>query len=96
MSIDRVKVTRTMIVDSPIHFWRLLKNKNEILQLNSHLNIFCYQVDKYIDGCRCDDELNRKVVEDEYELIKNTPTLIDFIKKQFGCNSVIFLDNEWK
>ena len=95
MSIEKVKISRTLVVNSPIHLWKLIKTKDEILQLNSHLNIFCYYVDRYLNGCRCDDESNKETINNEYQIIKNTSTLVEFIKTQFNCNTVIFNNNDW-
>ena len=95
MSTEKVTISRILVIDSPIHLWKLLKNKEEILSQNSHLNIFCYHVDKYLDGCRCDDEKNKELVNSEYIIIKNTDSLVDFIKSEFRATSVTFLQNDW-
>ena len=63
MSTNKAKISRTLVIDSPIHLWTILKNK---YIYGIDINVFMYLVDKYINGCRCDDDVNLSLMNNEY------------------------------
>lgn len=94
MSINKAHIKKVLIVKSPIHFWKLLKNREEFVSNHQSVGIFIYYVDRYIDGCRCDDDFNKGQVEMEYEIIKKDLNLIENLRSLFDCSEIRLLNEE--
>ena len=93
MSTNKAQISRTMVINSPVHLWTLLKNKEEFYQPNPSINMFMYMVDRYINGCRCDDNIHIHSMNKEYKTIANNQETTDLLKREFQCSDIIFNNN---
>ena len=58
-----MQVSKILIVESPIHLWELMKNKEEIYENNKQLLLFFDFVQLLLSDCRCNHDENYKLVE---------------------------------
>jgi hypothetical protein len=73
------------MIDSPIHLWRLLKTKEDLVNDKS-LEIFMDSVDTYMNGCRCIEDINYDIMINNYNDIKNGD--VTELLKIFGCDRI--------
>lgn len=88
-----MQIQKVLIVESPVHLFRLLRAKEEALDLASdeeyHLmSSFLDSVDLFLNGCRCDEDANFSEMMSIYELIRNYPQ--DNMKAVFECDRIEF------
>ena len=57
-----MQVSKKLVVQTPFHLWKLLKNREEIYENNMDLVYFIDTVVNYMDGCKCDEDKNLKLV----------------------------------
>jgi hypothetical protein len=93
MSINKAQISRTMVINSPVHLWTLLKNKEEFYHNRPNINMFMYIADRYINGCRCDDNINLPSMNKEYNSLKNNTLVVEMFKNEFQCSDIIFNNN---
>jgi len=93
MSINKAQISRTMMINSPVHLWTLLKNKEEFYQPKPNINMFMYIVDRYVNGCRCDDNIHLPSMNKEYNTLKNNTETVELLKNEFQCSDIIFNNN---
>lgn len=93
MSINKAQIFRTMVINSPVHLWTLLKNKEEFYHTNPSINMFMYIVDRYVNGCRCDDSIHLPSMNKEYISLVNNNQMIELLKNEFQCSDIIFNNN---
>ena len=86
-----MQVIKILKVESPIHLWTLLKNKEEIFEKSYHLIQFLDCVEEYVNGCKCDEESNYGKMMSSYSDIKNDIELIDYLTESFECNEIRFI-----
>lgn len=94
MSIEKAKISRSLVVKSPIHLWKIFNNKKDFYEKNSLVLLFNYSMDSYINGCKCDEERHRVLVMDEYNSIKEDDVVKSLILDELKCQNVIFTENE--
>lgn len=87
MSIS-AKVLRSLIITSPEYLANILKNKEEILQLNEDLKEYIWVWEKYQHGCRCDDDVNYKSVVEQYVKISSSVEISDILCQEFKCSDI--------
>jgi hypothetical protein len=85
-----MQVSKILIVESPIHLWELMKNKEEIYENNKQLLLFFDFVQLLLSDCRCNHDENYKLVENQYNLIKNDFHIKSFLTQGFECDEVRF------
>ena len=86
-----MQVIKILRIDSPIHLWTLLKNREEIFESKNELIYFIDCVETYVNGCKCDEDLNYDNMISSYFDIKNDEDLKDYLVKSFECNEIRFL-----
>jgi hypothetical protein len=89
MSINKAQIYRTLVINSPVHLWTLLKNKEEFYQPRPNINMFMYMANRYVNGCRCDDDIHLPAMNKEYSLLNNSET-VEMLKNEFQCSDIIF------
>jgi hypothetical protein len=89
MSIS-AKVVRSLIITSPEYLANILKNKEEILVLNEDLKTYVWIWEKYQQGCRCDDDVNLKEVNEQYLKISSDLEISEILCQEFKCVDVKF------
>ena len=94
MSNNRVLITRKLLIKSPLHLYTLIKDQESLLEKNMVFNLFIFSVLRYLEGCKCDEEINKKYVETEYQVIKTQPEIQNLISIHLKCSEVIFTDDE--
>ena len=85
-----MQVSKILIVESPIHLWELIKNKEEIYENNKQLLLFSDFVDLFLSDCRCNYDENYKLVENQYNLIKSDLNIKLFLINGFECDDIRF------
>lgn len=93
MSINKAQIYRTLVINSPVHLWTLLKNKEEFYHTRPNINMFMYMVDRYVNGCRCDDNIHLPSMNKEYNTLTNNTLVIEMLKTEFQCSDIIFNNN---
>jgi hypothetical protein len=86
-----MQVTKILRVESPVHLWTLLKNSEEIFESKNELIYFLDCVDTYVNGCKCDEDLNYDNMILAYSDIKNNSDLIVYLTNSFECDEIRFL-----
>ena len=89
MQIDKI-----IIIDSPVHLWRILRTKEEILDQSKNdvffsLNLFMDSVNIYINGCKCDEEENYADMINQYILIQNE-NIVSHLINCLECDRIEF------
>jgi len=93
MSTNKAQISRTLLINSPVHLWTLLKNKEEFYQPKPNINMFMYIVNRYINGCRCDDDIHLSSMNKEYVSLSNNTQTVEVLKSEFQCSDIIFNNN---
>jgi len=93
MSTNKAQISRTLLINSPVHLWTLLKNKEEFYQPKPNINMFMYIVNRYINGCRCDDDIHLSSMNKEYVSLSNNTQTVEMLKSEFQCSDIIFNNN---
>jgi hypothetical protein len=86
-----MQVIKILRVESPIHLWTILKNREEVFESKNELIYFLDCVDTYVNGCKCDEDLNYDNMISSYSDIKNNSDLIIYLTNSFDCNEIRFL-----
>lgn len=89
MQIDKV-----LIIESPVHLWRLLRTKEEIIDtahesIVSDLRYFMDCVSTYLNGCKCDQDENYEIMASQFECIK-TESVVKHLINGFECDKIEF------
>ena len=90
MQIDKI-----LIIDSPVHLWRLIRTKEEILDqapdgVLSILSIFMDSTDAYINGCKCDKEELYEIMSEQYNTSIRREDVVSHLVKGFECDKIEF------
>jgi len=93
MSTNKAQISRNLLINSPVHIWTLLKNKEEFYQPKPNINMFMYIVNRYINGCRCDDDIHLSSMNKEYVSLSNNTQTVEVLKSEFQCSDIIFNNN---
>lgn len=88
----KAKISRTLVVKSPIELYKILNNKDE-LQSNIKFQSFMEIFDKYLNGCRCITDISFQLMNEQYNLLSNDIHIIEFMKSTIQCDNVIFENN---
>lgn len=88
-----MQIQKVLIVESPVHLYRLIRSKEEAIDLASdeeyHLIVsFLDSVDLFLNGCKCDEDSNFSEMMDSYGRIRNYPQ--DNLKRAFECDRIEF------
>lgn len=94
MSIEKAKISRSLIVKSPIHLWKIFTSKKEIYDKSNSVIMFNYSIDRYINGCKCDEDTNRDLVLEEYKNVKNDISVKNMILEELSCQDIFFTEDE--
>ena len=83
-----------MLIESPVHLWRLLRTKEEIIdtageEVYSNLVLFMDSVDSYLNGCKCDEDENYEEMSLRFAAVKEDSTL-DHLVAGFECDGIEF------
>lgn len=89
-----MQVDKIMIIESPVHLWRILRTKEEIIDQASNdvfysLTLFMDSVSTYLNGCKCDEEENYADVVEYYSLVK-CDQVISHLINGFECDRIEF------
>ena len=79
-----MRISKVLMIDSPVHLWRLLKSKEDLIS-DSYIQIFMDSVDSYINGCKCNEDENYNIMISYYNDIKDESNILLSI---FGCDRV--------
>jgi hypothetical protein len=85
-----MEISKILVVHSPVHFWNLIKNRDEIFESVLDLIMFIDTVDLYINGCECDKNTNYNLMVSQYNSIKNNTEMINHLVKCFECDKIRF------
>lgn len=85
-----MKITKKLNITSPTFLWSILKHREDFYKNNQRLCVFVFSVERYVNGCRCDSEVNIRMMNDEYDIISNDPTVSSELCKEFNCDEIIF------
>ena len=85
-----MEISKILVVQSPVHFWNLIKNRDEIFDNILDLIVFIDTVDLYINGCECDKERNYNSMISQYNDIKNNQEMVNHLTKCFECDRIRF------
>jgi hypothetical protein len=77
-------------IESPTHFWSLIKSREEIFESNQSLTKFIYIAEMYIKGCGCGGTDKKVLMDNQYKLISNDLEIFDLLKREFECDEIIF------
>ena len=83
-----------MIVESPIHLWKLLRTKEEIIDtakddVAQDLILFMDSVGSYLNGCKCDEDENYEEMSKRFSAVKSVRVL-DHLIAGFECDGIDF------
>jgi hypothetical protein len=89
MQIDKI-----MIVESPVHLWKILETKEEIIDQSVNnvfysLRLFMDSVSNYINGCKCLEEENYTEMMENYALIQ-TEEIVSRLVEGLECDKIEF------
>jgi hypothetical protein len=89
MQIDKI-----LIVESPVHLWKILRSKEEILDQSSNdiyytISMFMDSVEMYVNGCKCNQEENYNEMLVHYNSIKQED-IVSYLIKGFECDRIDF------
>lgn len=89
MQIDKI-----LIIESPVHLWRLLSTKEEMIDtavegVNHSLRNFMDCVDIYINGCKCNEEENYRIMISQFEAIKEE-SIVNHLINGLECDKIEF------
>ncbi len=89
-----MQINKIIIIDSPVHLWKILRTKEEILDQSKDdvffsLNLFMDSVDEYINGCKCNEEENYTDMMAQYKLIQSENIVLHLINC-LECDKIEF------
>lgn len=89
-----MQISKVMLVESPLHLWRILKTKEEIIDQSkddifSSLNLFMDSTQTYVSGCKCDEEENYDDMMEQYSLMQRD-NIVSYLVKGFECDRIDF------
>jgi len=90
MQIDKI-----IIIDSPVHLWKILRLKEEIVDQSNndvffHLNLFMDSVDIYINGCKCNEDENYIDMLEKYTFIQSKDDVVSHLINYLECDRIEF------
>lgn len=90
-----MQIAKILIIESPVHLWRLIRAKEEILDQSSDdvfaiLNLFMDCVDAYINGCKCDEEESYAAMSEQYNSSIRREDVVSHLIKGFECDRIEF------
>ena len=90
MQIDKI-----LIIESPLHLWRLIRAKEEIIDQSPDdvffiLNLFMDCVDTYVNGCKCDEEESYEAMNEQYNTSIRLEDVVLHLIKGFECDRIEF------
>jgi hypothetical protein len=83
---------KTINVESPTHFWSLIKSREEIFEDNQSLKKFIYITEMYIKGCNCGGTDKKELMDNQYRIISKDVEIYELLKREFECEEIIFND----
>jgi len=88
--MSKAVIKRSMIIKSPHHFYELVNSNfsDEIDKLN--ISDFIYSYENWVNGCMCEEEVNKSNMLADWNLIKSRPDISLFLKSHFNCSDIIF------
>ncbi len=89
MQIDKI-----LIIESPVHLWRLLSIKEEIIDtaeegIKRSLSNFMDCVNIYLNGCKCNQEENYEIMISQFEKIKEE-SILNHLINGLECDKIEF------
>jgi hypothetical protein len=82
-----MEISKILIIQSPLHLWSLLKESKNLISLNN-LIYFIDASDNYMNGCKCDMDINEKNMNDSYDIIKLDKDINDYLINFFNCDEI--------
>lgn len=86
-----MQVVKILRVESSVHLWTLLKNREEIFEGKNDLVYFLDYVENYVNGCKCDEVINYDNMIKSYSGIKENEELKRYLIESFDCNEIRFI-----
>jgi len=89
-----MKISRTLLINSPLEFYNFIRDKNHIVDISPILSLFRDNMNLYIHGCSCDKDVNYKKMNQSFQNL----TLLDKditneLKKYGDCQKIVFNSN---
>lgn len=75
-----------------MQLWSLLKNREEIFEINKDIKRFIYMTEKNIKGCNCGNTDNEILMRNTYKVLKESEVAINLIKKELDLENLLFED----
>ncbi len=75
-----------------MQLWSLLKNKEEIFEVNKDIKRFIYMTEKNIKGCNCGNTDNEILMRNTYKVLRESEVAINLIKKELELENLLFED----
>lgn len=89
-----MKISKTLLINSPLEFHLFLKDKNHIIDMSPQLSKFWDNMNLYINGCSCDKNENFKKSYDSYQNLTSLDSHIsEELKKYADCQKIVFNSN---
>jgi hypothetical protein len=76
-------------IESPTQLWSLLKNKQEVFDINLNLRKFILVTERYIRGCKCGND-NQELMEKSYNFISTNIEVYDILLKELNLDEITF------
>lgn len=94
-----MNIEKILIVESPVKLFRMIESKNEIIDQAENeayysIMMFMDSVQEYLNGCKCDREESYEEVIEHYNGSMRKESVIQHLKKAFGCDRIEFKDQE--
>lgn len=81
---------KTINIESPTHFWSLIKSKEEIFEDNQSLKKFIYITEMFIKGCNCGGTDKKELMDNQYKIISNDKEIYELLKLELKCDEIFF------
>ena len=88
--MSKIVVKRNMIIKSADQFYEIYNANFVDKSITLNISDFVYLYENWINGCMCDEELNRNLMLEEWKKLKLNKLVIDFLKDNFNCSDIIF------
>jgi len=91
-----MQIAKIMVIDSPVHLFRLLRSREEIIDYSSgdvyqYINIFMDSTKYYLGGCKCEQEESYSDMMDQYRnSIIGRADVVSHLTNGFQCDRIEF------
>ena len=90
-----MEISKVLTVDSPVHLYRVLDSRNELVDhssgdLSIKIRHYVDVASEYLYGCKCDEENNWIRLQSEYEIISKDSEFSDHLCHWLACDRIDF------